>query len=288
MHLIQVTSVGEFLSTVRAIRNRWALPEHKELWFRAEDLTYDKTLLQPRLYRPRGGKTPKSVSDLLEIENSLYNEFERCAAQLCEVRPGEDWEWEWYFLMQHHGVPTRLLDWTDGGLIGLHFAVRDKSAAKGHRPVVFVLDPYWLNEILKAHSDRIDATRRWKKFCAKHRFEYDEDDWDRLYLPADEDDAKETLLDTPRIPLLWDSPHVTRRIAAQRSRFMIFGNDPKWLVELTRKKTGNSRIEVLCVDPTTISEIKNELRDAGVSESVIFPDLDGLGRELSQVWEGRS
>jgi hypothetical protein len=235
------------------------------LWFRAEDLTYDKTLLRPRLYRPRGGKPPKGITELLEIENTLYNEFERCAAQLCEVRPGEDWEWEWYFLMQHHGVPTRLLDWTDGGLIGLHFAVRDKSAAKG--------DP--------------DAIKRWERFYAKHPFEYDEEDWDRLYLPADEDDAKEKLLNTPKIPLLWDSPHVTRRIAAQRSRFMVFGSDPIWLIEMMTKKKRDCRMEALCVAPGAISKIKHELRDAGVTESVIFPDLDGLGRELSHVWADR-
>ena len=286
VHPREITSAGEFLDAVRELRNRWRLPDHKELWFRGEDLTYD-TVLRPTLYRPLKGKAAKSVSELLEIENSLYSEFERCAAQLCEVRPGEDWEWEWYFLMQHHGVPTRLLDWTDGGLIGLHFAVRNKVAARSDKPLVFVLDPYWLSHILKTHSDRSDAIRRWEKFCAGHPHEYDADDWDRLYLPADEDDAKETLLDTPQLPLLWDSAHVTRRIAAQRSRFMIFGSDPNWLIELAQKKRADSRIQALCIEPKAISGIRHDLRDAGVTESVIFPDLDGLGRELSQVWEAR-
>jgi hypothetical protein len=70
----------------------------------------------------------KSVQKLLEIENDLYDEFGRCATQLslADVTIIDD-EWSSYFLMQHHGAPTRLLDWTDGALIALHFAVRDKK-----------------------------------------------------------------------------------------------------------------------------------------------------------------
>jgi len=36
-----------------------------------------------------------------------------------------------------------------------------------------------------------------------------------------------------------------------------------------------------------MNDIRYELRDAGVTESVIFPDLDGLGREIQQRWADR-
>jgi hypothetical protein len=227
----------------------------------------------------------KPIPKLLDIENDLYEEFERCATQLCDIKPEEDWEWEWYFLMQHHGVPTRLLDWTDGALIALHFAVRDKHAPVRSDSLVYVLDPYWLMDHLeKRLPDYKIAKENWGVFLKKHPNErFTEDDWDRSYLPDDEEGQKETPL--PKVPILFDSTHVTRRIAAQRSRFMIFGNDPKWMAEMAARK--DSHLQVITIPAGSIKEMRLELRDAGVTESVIFPDLDGLGRELKQIWEER-
>jgi hypothetical protein len=284
-------SLDEYLSTVNLTRDEWEVPDHKELWFRAkelwfraEDEKHQSTRLQLGLYRPRADGKRKSIGDLLLLENDLYEEFTRCATQLSDLKLGDD-KWDPYFLMQHHGVPTRLLDWSDGALIALHFAVRKKSAPFKSGSVIHVLDPWWLVELLKKHPDRRNAERRWKKYIKRYPTDTYEDDWDRLYLPMDEDDASDSLLATPKTPLLWDSPHVSRRVAAQQSRFMIFGTDPLWLYEIAQKR--NSRLRTIQVPASSIAEIKRDLKDAGITESVVFPDLDGLGRELSQVWEAR-
>jgi len=277
-------SLDDYLSTVHLIREEWEIQDHKDLWFRAEDETHFKTRLQPCLYRPKDDGKRKPIDGLLELEDDLYREFTRCATQLTELRLEDD-EWDPYFLMQHHGVPTRLLDWSDGALIALHFAVRNKSMPPKSGSVVYVLDPSWLVELLEKHPDTKDAERRWAKYNKLHPFDTSADDWDRLYLPLDEDDAESPLLSTPKVPLLWDSPHISRRVAAQRSRFMIFGTDPLWLSDLAKHR--GSRLHSIQIPIDAIAGIKQALRDAGVTESVVYPDLDGLGRELRQVWEGR-
>jgi len=280
-------SLGEYLSTVGKIRKRWNTPKHLELWFRAEDTLHRKTHLQPGIYRQRESGLRKSVNKLLEIENDLYDEFRRCATQLAQSDTHSiDDEWESYFLMQHHGAPTRLLDWSDGALIALHFAVRDKPMPPKSGSIIYVLDPYWLQDLLHKHPDRKDAQDRWKRYLEKEKpSNMDADEWERLYLPSDDEDAREPLLNTPTTPMLWDSPHMTRRVAAQRSRFMIFGTDPLWLVKMERET--DSLLSSITIPRGSVNRIRQELKDAGITESVVYPDLDGLGRELKQVWKAR-
>jgi hypothetical protein len=84
-------------------------------------------------------------------ENDLYEEFQRCGVQFYDQKPGEaEWDWDWYFLIQHHGAATRLLDWSDGALIALHFALRDKNDGNPEDAFVYVLEPDGLRDHLNA------------------------------------------------------------------------------------------------------------------------------------------
>ena len=277
-------TLSDFLRDVATMRDQWSLPIDEELWFRGEGRKYDFNL-RPELYRSRPGKCLRLTDELLDIESKLHNEFMRCAPQLINDKLDNDyWAWDSYFLLQHHGGATRLLDWSDGALIALHFAVR---SAEDEDAFVYILKWSTLNDRLKAIHNDVDLPNRWRAYVKAEKLressDLDEGEYEDAYLPRDNQDRTEFAV--PDAPLILDIPHITRRVAAQRSRFIVFGRDPHYLAEEFNRN--GSSIKAICVDGACRAQIRQELRDAGVTESLIFPDLDGLGREMKQLWQER-
>jgi hypothetical protein len=274
--------LSSYLSEIDSICAKWG---RTDVWFRAEDEKHRSTRLLPGLYRPRENGVVRKTASLLEIEYDLYEDFRRTATQIAAIDTDvNNEEWDSYFVMQHHNVPTRLLDWTDGALIALHFALRNKKDRPESGSIIYVLDADWLAEYLDKQADQKDAERRWKEWVQDHPFE-DETEVETLYLPQSPKMRANAQLALPELPILWDVHHVTRRIAAQRSRFMIFGTDAKWLSNLAKRR--DSRVAEIIISKGFVSRLRNELRRSGITESVVYPDLDGLGRELKEMGESK-
>lgn len=74
--------------------------------------------------RPKVGRLEKKRKNesLINLEQRILRRFEERAIPYLGIFPGED-EWEWMAIGQHHGLPTRMLDWSRNPLVAAYFAV---------------------------------------------------------------------------------------------------------------------------------------------------------------------
>lgn len=122
---LRLSSISEYLEHANRLRDEWEAGKEQEYlsspWFRGvPNRAYD---LVPSYHR-FAQVYPRTTED------DLRDEFVRRAYPLLDrSRPAD--HWEWYFLMQHYSLPTRLLDWSVSSLVGLFFAVYDGAMLKG-------------------------------------------------------------------------------------------------------------------------------------------------------------
>ncbi|WP_258100620.1 FRG domain-containing protein [Marinoscillum pacificum] len=94
----------------------------------------DGFVLVPSLGRP-DFKVPKRLSDLFDFECRVLDTFANHVIGHVNHIPRNDWEM--LALAQHHGLPTRFMDWTTNPLVALYFACR--NAINGSDSAVYIL-----------------------------------------------------------------------------------------------------------------------------------------------------
>jgi hypothetical protein len=240
--------------------------EEKQLWFRGQsDARWG---LSPRIWR-------KENEQANEAEMRL--EFESVGTPMTPSGRVHD-KWHWYFLMQHYSAPTRLLDWTTNPLVALYFAVSegfDKDSA------VWVVDPWrWNRAHVKGlYGPAIAGWRETKKYLLDLEIAFDTD--------KDENQTSQ------KWPIAIEPSHIDRRIAAQGSKFILFGTqkDMTDSPAINRPRGGGGKhaiLDKIVVPKAKAEELREELNQMGINERAMFPDLEGLGRHITWEWKSRS
>lgn len=249
----RIRSVADYVRLVCSIREEWSakVKAYFDPWFRGQGNA--SWGLQPNIYR----------LGLRDHEDEIRLEFKRRAAQLLAAEREPTNEWAWYCLMQHHGVPTRLLDWTDSALVALFFAVNSgaPSIPSEEDAAVWVLNPFWLNSKVTNIDSTIqtDWAEAGRYLGPPYAFHLEQE-----------------------LPIAVDPVHTARRISVQFSRFTVHGTRPDGLTEVT---AGTGQLRKLIIPRHQLDRVRTDLRTCGVIDTAVFPDLEGLSRDLVRFWK---
>lgn len=257
-----------------------------ESWQHLQERLFEESW-QPRLERFRSRCLYRGVScvrhalvtslarlggDAALVESHLLRNFRKYARR--DLAPDGS-VWNWLAVAQHHGLPTRLLDWTYSPLVALHF-VTDNPATFDRDGVVWCVDyhetsrqlPEVLARVLHAEGASVFTSEMLDSVASS--------------LPALD------ALDGGPFVLFLEPPSLDERIVNQYAVFSLMSSPLSDLRDWLAEHPGVSRRLVV---PAALKwEIRDKLDQMNVTERVLFPGPDGLCRWLTRYygprWEG--
>lgn len=218
-------------------------------WFRGQECADSRWTLLPKVLRGWSRRDEMNLMTLFQLRaRTAYGEC-----------PQPHDHAGWLCLMQHYGIPTRLLDWSESILVAAYFAVVAKDVKDD--AVIWALSPELLNASFgKGNGVHSAGTKDAEAYLAS-------------VLSLGRDLAP---VPCPQGVLAILIPYMDLRMALQQAAFTIHGE-----AEALERLDGCHQFLMRFVIPKMCrATIASDLKAAGIGHSTIFPDLSGLAKDL--------
>jgi hypothetical protein len=252
---IPEATVRDMPELIQALRRLAPAFGRMEYWFRGHTRPYASPLV-PSVFRCYDTESERQLA--LRFQIGAVGRSTRCP-------PGEDFG-SWLVLMQHYGLPTRLLDWTRSLVIAAYFAVVHKPVEEDAE--IWLLAPEVLNRL---------APRATAGLCVLNG-----EAASSPVRPLAEAAFREAECDAGPYAVL--SQDIDMRVLVQSGAFTIHGND----TPMDQHPRAAEFLARFVIPKETRPTFADELFAMGARRSFIFPDLQNLAAELSGGARGQA
>jgi hypothetical protein len=260
----EAKSVAEYLTAIARWQETHKIKEESFLsgvWFRGNGELYTAPL-EPGIYRKepteraqcRPGK--KTLEEKrLDLERHILAEFRTTGAPFFDANTYVNV----YFIAQHYGMPTRLLDWTTNPLAGLFFAVEDTGNQKDGE--VFLMEPKRLLELMPKKDKLYDVISMRNPYV---RFAIGQSFWHK----AEEEKSPWIIAVRP--------DNQRGRIGQQNSCFTLHMHNSE--------DCKNDSLAKIKIPLGAKKKLLDELHRLNINKFTIYNDLDNLSKVIKRAW----
>lgn len=171
----------------------------------------------------------------------------------------------WLSLMQHHGVPTRLLDFTELPFVALFFAFDGIQATSENACAIWAID---YRALAKKSIEIINKTNKNSSLT------YEE-------IQTKQDEIFE-VIDKKSYDVLWTTEpgRFNLRLERQRGSFLVSGNIRVRLSELLDSQMNEDTFKKIVIPTSLANDVYLVLKKMGINNARLFSNIDGLGKDV--------
>jgi hypothetical protein len=207
--------------------------------------------------------------DFVKLERHLLRNFRKYARR---DSVEHDTLWNWLALAKHHGLPTRLLDWSFSPFVAMHFATSNLNRYDEDATI-------WAVRFVQVHDLLPENARASLDDQSGSLFTVE------MLAEAIPDPLKLSDLSDEDFVIFFEPPSIDERIVNQFALFSVM-SDPEGRLELWLAE--HPQLYKKIVIPAGLKwEIRDKLDQANVTERVLFPGLDGISRWLTRHYNQR-